>query len=147
MTWATGLPFWYTLSGDRTILLDRRFNSDEGLDIRFVRDIIVQENCQIAKLSAASCLELTELIQRESFGHVTSPLNTVLLAGQPLKENILTVVGPLTKTVYNMYGSSEIGGSAEVLVIKVPDEALLNEICACFIPEKGSDVKYLNCPN
>ncbi|KAK6172387.1 hypothetical protein SNE40_016047 [Patella caerulea] len=109
MTWATGLPFWYTLSGDRTILLDRRFNSDEGLDIRFVRDTIVQENCQIAKLSAASCLELTDLIQKESLGHATSPLNTVLLVGQPLKENILTVVGSLTKTVYNAYGGSEIG--------------------------------------
>ncbi|XP_050417705.1 medium-chain acyl-CoA ligase ACSF2, mitochondrial [Patella vulgata] len=260
LTWGLGLPFWYTTYGDKTFLLDRRFKSDEGLDIRFVRDIILQENCQIAILSAASCLELTELIQRESLGHVTIPLNTVLLAGQPLKRNILAVIGTLTKTVYNMYGSSEVGsvslkkidqesgfedfntgsliemvsvkivdehlkdvptgaygqvlvnkpgicrryvgdeddlmkskftddgwyltndygcftekgelivrgrfddvimrgmnyfhpswieniiggcpGVADVRVVKVPDEALLNEICACYIPEKSSDT----CP-
>ncbi|KAK6173049.1 hypothetical protein SNE40_016583 [Patella caerulea] len=259
LTWGWGLPFWYIMSGDRTILLDRRFKSDEGLDIQFVRDVIVQENCQIAKLSAASCLELTELIQRESFGHDPSPLNMVFLSGQPLKKNILTVIGTLTKTVYNLYGGSEVGGVslkkideqsgfedfntgslmdkvnvrivdkdlkdvptgayghvlvnkpdvcrfyvgdeddlmkskftndgwfltndygcltekkelivqgrfddvimrgmnyfhpswieniirgcpgvADVLVVKVPDKTLLNEICACYIPEKGSDTR------
>ncbi|XP_050416705.1 medium-chain acyl-CoA ligase ACSF2, mitochondrial [Patella vulgata] len=260
ISWVLGLPFWYTMSGDRTILLDRRFKSEDGLDIRFVRDIIVQEKCQIAKLSVASCLELTKLIQRESSDHVTWPLNTVLLGGQPLKTNICTVIGTLTNTIYNLYGSTEMGlvsikkidqesgfedfhtgslmemvnvkivdedlkdvptgtyghvlvnkpgicrhyvgdeddlmkskftddgwyltndygcftekgeliiqgrfddvimrgmnyfhpswieniirgcpGVAEVLVVKVPDEALLNEICACYIPEKGSDT----CP-
>ncbi|KAK6172388.1 hypothetical protein SNE40_016048 [Patella caerulea] len=109
ITWARGLPFWYTMSGDRTVLLDRRFKSEDGLDIRFVRDIIVQENCQTAKLSAVTCLELTELIQKESSGQVPWPLKTALLAGQPLKKNIMTVVGTLVNAVYNMYGSTEVG--------------------------------------
>ncbi|KAK6179456.1 hypothetical protein SNE40_011812 [Patella caerulea] len=30
-------------------------------------------------------------------------------------------------------------GVADVMVVKVPDEALLNGICACYIPLKGSD--------
>ncbi|KAK6172389.1 hypothetical protein SNE40_016049 [Patella caerulea] len=257
LTWAMGLPFWYTMSGDRTILLDRRFISGERPDIQFVRYTLVQENCLIAKLSAASCLELTELIERESLGNAR--LDAVLLTGQPLKKNILTLIGTLTKTVYNLYGCSEVGcvslkkidqesgfedfntgspyemvnvkivdegmkdvptgtyghvlvktpyicryyvgdeddlmkskftndgwfltndygcltekgelivqgrfddvimrgmnyfhpswiediirgcpGVAEILVVKVPDEALLNEICACYIPEKGSDTR------
>ncbi|KAK6172407.1 hypothetical protein SNE40_016063 [Patella caerulea] len=110
IAWVWGLPFYYTQTGGRTILLDRRIKSDDSLDIRFVKDIIIRENCQIAKLSAASCLELTKFIQRESPDTVALPLNTVILAGQPLKKNILTAIGTLATTVYNMYGSTELGG-------------------------------------
>ncbi|XP_050417006.1 2-succinylbenzoate--CoA ligase [Patella vulgata] len=120
IAWVWGLPFYYTQTGGRTILLDRRVKSDDSLDIRFVKDIIARENCQIAKLSAASCLELTKFIQRESPGPVTWPLNTVILAGQPLKKNILTTIGTLATTVYNMYGSTELGG---VSIKKIDQES------------------------
>ncbi|KAK6184925.1 hypothetical protein SNE40_007274 [Patella caerulea] len=138
--WAWGLPVWYLKTGCKRISLDHSNIPKDAEYFLFLRDIIMQEKCRAAKLSAAAALRLMHINQTDSITYPEWPLEFVYVSGQPLKKNVLSIIGTFTKTVNNTYGMSEIGVVSAKIITK---DSGFEDFDAGFV-KKGVAVKIVD---